>query len=182
MRYSETVVKTCTARVLEPSHTQRGDEKEGKEGEGGRKEEETKTFGFICRSGQQKKFLWYVLIAWFHQLKASRCDLLIKKNKHNYSLFLQLRPFYRLRYSQSQRWEVNSGLTLWFKQGTRPGSFFFWKDCNTSTFRNMSAYGWVNNFAHGCVKAVSLKCLTCLTDFRMNKHTEAGLKSRYLWQ
>lgn len=99
----------------------------GKEGERGQKDGETKTFGFICRSGQKKSF-GTISLHGFTSYKHHGviCSFLFrkrKKKKHNYSLFLQLRPFYRLRYSQSQRWEVNSGLTLWFKQGTRPGSF-----------------------------------------------------------
>lgn len=54
MRYSETLVKTCTARVLGLS-THSRETREEEEG----KQEETKTFGLICRSGQQK-LLWYV--------------------------------------------------------------------------------------------------------------------------
>lgn len=56
-----------------PSYTQQRDKegwgKEGCQGvKGGRGREETKTFGLICRSGEQK-FLWYVFIAWLRWRK-----------------------------------------------------------------------------------------------------------------
>lgn len=81
MRYSETLVKTCTARVLGLStHSRETRMVEGKKrwrvrGEGAG-ERETKTFGLICRSGQQK-FLWYVFIAW---LRWRKHHGVIKKN------------------------------------------------------------------------------------------------------
>lgn len=65
MRYSETLVKTCTARVLGlPTHSGgkrvgRGGQRSGGWGERGRGGRGHRLFGVICRAGQQK-FLWYV--------------------------------------------------------------------------------------------------------------------------
>lgn len=87
MRYSETLVKTCTARVLNlPTHSRETWKVRGRRDggvKGGRGEEKTKTFGLICRSGQEK-FLWYVFIAW---LRWRKHHGVIKKK--NFSLFLQ---------------------------------------------------------------------------------------------
>lgn len=56
-----------------PSYTQQRDKqglgKEGCQDKGeGQRGGKTKTFGLICRSGQQK-FLWYVFIAWLRWQK-----------------------------------------------------------------------------------------------------------------
>lgn len=46
----------------------------------------------------------------------------VKEKRYSF-MFLRQWPFHRLRYSERvKRWEVNGGLTLWFKQGTRPVS------------------------------------------------------------
>lgn len=66
MRYSETLVKDMHGQSAGPSYTQQKDKegwgKEGWRGKRGQRGGETKTFGLICRTGQQK-FLWYVFIA-----------------------------------------------------------------------------------------------------------------------
>lgn len=64
MRYSETLVKTCTARVLGlPTHSggkrMDGGGQRGGGGGRGRRGGGHRLFGIICRAGQQK-FLWYV--------------------------------------------------------------------------------------------------------------------------
>lgn len=89
MRYSETLVKTCTARVLDlPTHSRETRKVRGKEGWRGKRGQgrgETKTFGLNCRSGQQK-FLWYVFIAWLRWQKHH--GVIKKQNKNNNNLFL----------------------------------------------------------------------------------------------
>lgn len=49
----------------------------------------------------------------------------VREKRYSF-MYLRQWPFHRLRYSERvKRWEVNGGLTLWFKQGTRPVSLTY---------------------------------------------------------
>lgn len=68
---------------------------------------------------KQEKFLWYVFIAWLHWQKhhGEREEIF-----HFFSSSVALPQAEVFRELKGGCREVNGGLTLWFKQGTRPVS------------------------------------------------------------
>lgn len=72
----------------------------------------------VCQQ-KQEKFLWYVFVAWLHWQKhhGEREEIFLFVSLS--VAFPQAEVFRELKGGSR---EVNGGLTLWFKQGTRPVS------------------------------------------------------------